>query len=79
MSISSAILHTLDSAALSRAWGEMTFTWDPDTSSITTDAQRAYALKDISTNPTNIGGLYDLTDLNAILQSKGLPAVQVSG
>ena len=70
---------SLDSSALSRAWAEMTFTWDPDTSSITTDAQRAYALKDISTNPTNISSLYDLSDLNAILQSKGLPTVQVSG
>ena len=70
---------SLESSALSRAWGEMTFTWDPDTSSITTDAQRAYALKDITTNPTNISGLFDLSDLNAVLQSKGLPTVQVSG
>ena len=70
---------SLDSAALTRAWGEMTFTWDPDTSSITTDAQRAYALKDIDANPSNISSLYDLTDLNAILQSKGLSPVQVSG
>lgn len=70
---------SLDSSALARAWGEMTFTWDPETSSITTDAQRAYALKDITTNPTNIASLYDLGDLNAVLQSKGLPTVKVSG
>jgi len=70
---------SLDGGALTRAWGEMTFSWDPDTSSITTDAQRAYALNDIDTNPTNISSLYDLSDLNAILQSNGLATVQVSG
>ena len=63
---------------LAGAWKEMTFTWDPLSSSLQKNAQDTFALGDLKKDPTNILGVYQLDDLNAVLRSLGLATVQVS-
>jgi NitT/TauT family transport system substrate-binding protein len=65
----------LTPTVLSSAWQEMTFTWDPLASSLKKNAQDTFALGDLSKDPVNILSVYKLDDLNAALQSLGLPAV----
>jgi NitT/TauT family transport system substrate-binding protein len=66
----------LPSDVLASAWKEMTFTWDPLASSLQKNAQNTFALGDLKKDPANVLGVYKLNDLNAVLQSLGLPAVQ---
>jgi len=68
----------LPADVLASAWKEITFTWDPDASSLRKNAQDTFALGDLKKDPANILNVYRLDDLNAVLRSLGLPAVQVT-
>ena len=70
---------SLDPTVLSKAWSEMTFSWDPAATSLQKNAQESFSLGFITQDPTNILDVYKLEDLNAILSSLGLPAVSVTG
>ena len=58
---------------LPAAFKEITFTDDPDTASLTADAQEAVSLGLLS--PVNLSGIYDLGPLNAQLKAAGEPQV----
>src|SRR2546428_4533780 len=66
----------LSSTVLTSAWSEMTFTWDPLVSSLQKNAQDTFALGDLKKDPANLLNVYRLDDLNAVLGSLGLPAVE---
>jgi NitT/TauT family transport system substrate-binding protein len=64
----------LKPSVISAAFAQITFTVDPISSSLATDAQHAVAvglLKPVS----NLAGLYDLGPLNTLLQAAGEPQV----
>ncbi len=62
---------------LMQAFDDLTLTYDPLASSIAVQAQRAYALGFVSSNP-DLSQFYNLAPLNAVLTAKGLPTVSVS-
>jgi NitT/TauT family transport system substrate-binding protein len=55
------------------AFKEITFTNDPDESSLTTDASQAVSLGLLK--PVNLSGIFDLTPLNQALAAAGQPQV----
>ncbi len=59
---------------LTQAFDDVTLTYDPVASSITTQAQRSYALGFVTSNP-DLSQFYNLAPLNAVLTAKGLPTV----
>ncbi len=59
-------------ASLSR----LTFTFDPLESSVQVQAEHAYAVGDLTENPTNISAIFNLSILNSVLTQDGLPTVQ---
>jgi NitT/TauT family transport system substrate-binding protein len=61
---------------LSASLAKITFTYDPIESSVAVQAEHAYALGDLTKNPTNLSDLYNLTILNIVLTADGLPTVQ---
>ncbi len=61
---------------LSASLARLQFTYDPLETSVATQAEHAYALGDLTQNPTNLTGLYDLSILNSVLAADGLPPVQ---
>jgi NitT/TauT family transport system substrate-binding protein len=61
---------------MSASLAKLTFTYDPIEASVALQAEHAYALGDLTKNPTDLSGLYDLTILNSVLKADGLPAVQ---
>ena len=59
----------IKSSILPAAFKEITFTNDPDASSLATDAQQAKAVGLLKT--TNLSGIFDLAPLNQLLQAAG--------
>ena len=71
----------LKPAALAAAWKTMTFTEDPIPSSVLVSAQHAQdvGLLDLSGMQfSDLQGLFDLTQLNAVLKASGQPEVSAS-
>ena len=63
----------LKSSVLPAAFKEITFTIDPDVSSLSTDAQQAKAVGLLKS--TNLTGIFDLGPLNQLLKAAGEPQV----
>jgi len=63
----------IKASILPAAFKEITFTNDPDASSLTTDAQQAKAVGLLTS--TNLSGIFDLGPLNQLLQAAGEPQV----
>jgi NitT/TauT family transport system substrate-binding protein len=59
----------IKSSILPAAFGEITFTNDPDASSLAADAKEAQAVGLLS--PVSLNGIYDLGPLNQLLQKAG--------
>jgi len=63
----------LKASIVADAFKEITFTVDPDVSSLTTDAQQAVSIGLLK--PVNLNGIFDLTPLNNLLTAAGQPVV----
>jgi sulfonate transport system substrate-binding protein len=63
----------LKSSLVSASFKEITFTTDPDESSLTTDAQQAVSVGLLK--PVNLSGIFDLGPLNSLLSADGDPTV----
>ena len=63
----------IKSSVLPAAFKEITFTLDPDASSLATDAQQAKAVGLLKS--TDLSGIFDLAPLNQLLQAAGEPSV----
>jgi NitT/TauT family transport system substrate-binding protein len=63
----------LKASIVAAAWKEITFTDDPDASSLTTDASEAQSLGLLK--PVNLSGIFDLGPLNTALAAAGEPQV----
>jgi len=63
----------LKPSLVAAAFKEITFTNDPDASSLTTDASQAVSLGLLK--PVNLSGIFDLTPLNQALAAAGQPQV----
>jgi NitT/TauT family transport system substrate-binding protein len=63
----------IKASVLPAAFKEITFTNDPDASSLTTDAQQAKAVGLLTS--TSLSGIFDLGPLNQLLQAAGEPQV----
>jgi NitT/TauT family transport system substrate-binding protein len=63
----------LKASLVAAAFKEITFTVNPDASSLTTDAQQAVSVGLLK--PVNLSGIFDLTPLNNLLTAAGQPAV----
>jgi NitT/TauT family transport system substrate-binding protein len=63
----------ITSSVLPAAFHEITFTNDPDASSLATDAQQAESVGLLK--PVSLSGIYDLGPLNQLLQAAGQPQV----
>jgi NitT/TauT family transport system substrate-binding protein len=64
----------IKSSVLPAAFKEITFTNDPDASSLATDAQQAQAVGLLK--PVSLSGIYDLGPLNQLLKAAGEPQVK---
>ncbi|HSL15596.1 MAG TPA: ABC transporter substrate-binding protein [Actinomycetota bacterium] len=58
---------SLDQAVVDEAWNNLTFTWDPIASSLQKDAEDAYALGYLESEPEQLVRIYALDDLEAVL------------
>jgi NitT/TauT family transport system substrate-binding protein len=63
----------LKPSVVAAAWKEITFTNDPDESSLTADASQAVSLGLLK--PVNLSGIFDLGPLNQALAAAGQPQV----
>ena len=63
----------LKSSLVAAAFKEITFTDDPDESSLTTDASQAVSLGLLK--PVNLSGIFDLGPLNQALSAAGQPQI----
>jgi NitT/TauT family transport system substrate-binding protein len=63
----------LKTSLVAASFKEITFTDDPDASSLTTDASQAVSLGLLK--PVNLGGIFDLGPLNQALAAAGQPQV----
>jgi len=63
----------LSSKVIGPAFKEITFTDDPDATSLTQDAQQATSVGLLKS--VNLNGIFDLTPLNSILTAAGAPTV----
>ena len=63
----------LSSKVIGPAFKEITFTDDPDATSLTQDAQQATSVGLLTS--VNLNGIFDLTPLNSILTAAGAPTV----
>jgi NitT/TauT family transport system substrate-binding protein len=63
----------LKASIVAAAFKEITFTDDPDTSSLTSDASQAHSLGLLK--PVNLSGIFDLGPLNTALAAAGEPRV----
>jgi NitT/TauT family transport system substrate-binding protein len=63
----------LKASIVAAAFKEITFTDDPDTSSLTSDASQAHSLGLLT--PVNLSGIFDLGPLNTALAAAGEPRV----
>jgi len=66
----------LKASILAKAFGEITFTDDPDAASLTQDASQAASVGLLK--PVNLSGIFDLGPLNTILTAAGEPTVSGS-
>jgi NitT/TauT family transport system substrate-binding protein len=64
----------IKSSILPAAFKEITFTNDPDASSLAADATQAQAVGLLK--PVNLSGIYDLGPLNQLLQAAGEPQIK---
>jgi NitT/TauT family transport system substrate-binding protein len=64
----------LKDTVLTQAWTRLRPTWDPISTSLIQSASSAYAAGFLKEKP-NLDKIYDLTLLNEVLKSKGLPEV----
>lgn len=67
----------LKSSEITQALNNLTITYDPLTTTVQTQADRAYSLGFLKSSP-NLSGLYYLGPLNQVLTSKGLATVSGS-
>ena len=67
----------LDTRVLDDAWTHLAFTPDPLAGALQRDVQQAHDLGLLDS--TDIKGIFDLRDLNAVLQAAGQPAVTDAG
>jgi len=72
--IEKAVGKKLRSEVLALAWSHLRPTWDPISASLVRAAEAAYHAGFLKEKP-DLRGIYDLTLLNEILQSKGQPVV----
>jgi NitT/TauT family transport system substrate-binding protein len=63
----------LKASVVAAAFKEITFTLDPDASSLTADAQQAVSVGLLK--PVSLSGIFDLTPLNNLLTAAGQPTV----
>ncbi len=64
----------LKDEVIAQAWQRLRPTWDPVSTSLVTSADAAYTAGFLKEKP-NLDGIYDLTLLNEVLKSQGLPEV----
>ena len=64
----------LKASIVAAAFKEITFTVDPDASSLTDDAQQAVSVGLLK--PVSLSGIFDLTPLNSLLSAAGQPTVR---
>ena len=62
------------SSVITQALNNLTITYDPLTNTVQTQADRAYALGFLKSNP-DLNGIYYLGPLNQVLTSKGLATI----
>jgi NitT/TauT family transport system substrate-binding protein len=67
--------QALNSTILADSLQRLAFTYDPLSASVTRQAQNAYSLGFLTTAPTDLSGLYDLSVLNTVLEGQGLPPI----
>ncbi len=60
---------------LQQAFSDLDITYDPLATTLTESANRAYSLGFLGKSKPDLSKIYNLTDLNAVLSSKGLPSV----
>jgi NitT/TauT family transport system substrate-binding protein len=63
----------LKASLVAASFKEITFTLDPDSSSLTADAKQAVGLDLLK--PVNLTGIFDLTPLNTLLTAAGQPTI----
>jgi len=63
---------------LGAALARLAFTYDPLETSVAVQAEHAWALGDLTQNPTNLSGLYDLSVLSSVLAADGLPGLSTT-
>ena len=66
----------MPTSELNIAYNNLTVTYDPLTSTLSTSADRAFALGFLGTSKPDLIGIYNLGLLNQVLSSKGLATVQ---
>jgi NitT/TauT family transport system substrate-binding protein len=69
---------SLSADVLARAWGELTITWDPIASTLEKENQNGVKAGTQATK-VDLGGIYDLKPLNAILAAQNLATVSAAG
>ncbi len=67
--------NRLPDEVITLAWSRLRPTWDPIASSLLASAQAAFEAGFLS-EPPDLSGIYDLTLLNDVLESRGLPHVE---
>jgi NitT/TauT family transport system substrate-binding protein len=68
----------LAAAVLDEAWGRLRFSYDPLAAAVEQYATNAWKAGIFDTKPGNLAAMFALGDLNAILNEKGLPPVNVA-
>jgi sulfonate transport system substrate-binding protein len=68
---------SLEQDVLATAWDRLSFTWDPLPASMAKVADDAYGLGFLDERPSDLAGLYRLDDLQAVLNDRSLPPVDV--
>ncbi len=66
-------------AAINRAWGNLSFTWDPLPGTLRKSANDAVAAGLLKLNPNSLNGIYDLRLLNSILKASKARTVIAGG
>ncbi|MGY1807760.1 ABC transporter substrate-binding protein [Blastococcus sp. SYSU D00669] len=69
---------SLDASVLDRAWSELTVTYDPIASALQQSAENG-AAAGTTEEEVDLAGIYDLRELNSILEEQGLEPVSAGG
>lgn len=69
----------LPASAVQRAWGNMSFTYDPLAATLKKNAEDAVNVGLLKLQPGGLNGIYDLRLLNSVLTSAKRPVVSASG